>query len=99
MFVANRVQAIHEGSSPDQWFHVDSTDNPADDGSRGVWSKRWLQGPDFLLSSKPYIHHINTELSIHDAEVKCLNTVKNESHDKAHVHTFRKWYSTIKMWA
>ena len=56
VFVANRVQRIHEGSSPEQWLHVDSAKNPADDGSRGVWSKRWLEGPTFLKNKDLCVH-------------------------------------------
>jgi hypothetical protein len=53
-FVANRVSAIHEGSSPAQWRYVDSASNPADDASRGLSADdmvkpgRWLVGPTFL---------------------------------------------------
>lgn len=35
-FVANRVSAIHAGSNPNQWRHVESQLNPADDVSRGL---------------------------------------------------------------
>ena len=35
-FVANRVTAIHEDSKPEQWRHVNSALNPADDASRGL---------------------------------------------------------------
>ena len=52
-FVANRLTIIHEGSKVDQWRHVPSTVNPADDASRGFaaheMNNRWLQGPEFLL--------------------------------------------------
>ena len=53
-FVANRVGFIHDHTSPEQWRHVDSERNPADDTSRGlsasdlVNSSRWLCGPCFL---------------------------------------------------
>ena len=53
-FVANRVAAIQEASSPSQWRHVSSDQNPADDASRGLSAdaftnkSRWLSGPDFL---------------------------------------------------
>ena len=36
VFVANRVQLIRDHSSPRQWKCVDSTENPADDASRGL---------------------------------------------------------------
>ena len=35
-FVANRVQAIQEYSSANQWNYIPSEDNPADDTSRGM---------------------------------------------------------------
>ena len=50
-FVGNRVQAIQEYSSANQWNYIPSEDNPADDASRGmafkIFSKitRWFQGP------------------------------------------------------
>ena len=53
-FVANRVASIQEASSPSQWRHVCSEQNPADDASRGLSAEaltdnsRWLRGPDFL---------------------------------------------------
>ncbi|XP_064647483.1 uncharacterized protein LOC135500166 [Lineus longissimus] len=53
-FVANRVAKIHEGSSPTQWRHVDTENNPADDVSRGLMADeliantRWNDGPGFL---------------------------------------------------
>ena len=50
-FVANRVAAIHNASSPSQWHYVNTELNPADDASRGVQTdalERWIQGPEFL---------------------------------------------------
>ena len=53
-FVANRVAAMQEASSPSQWRHVSSEQNPADDASRGFSAhaltnkSQWLRGPEFL---------------------------------------------------
>ena len=53
-FVANRVAAIQEASSPSQWRHASSEQNPANDASGGLSAdaltnkSRWLRGPDFL---------------------------------------------------
>ena len=53
-YVANRVAVIHGGSTTDQWRHVPSDLNPADDLSRGlsaddmVHNRRWISGPSFL---------------------------------------------------
>lgn len=54
-FVANRVTVIREHSHPSQWHYVKSADNPADQASRGMKVKNfmesntWLSGPSFLL--------------------------------------------------
>lgn len=56
IFVANRVRTIREFSSPAQWKYVRTTNNPADDGSRGLdpatfmTNRRWLNGPEFLCN-------------------------------------------------
>ena len=47
-FVSNRLEVIHDGSSPSDWRYVSSADNPADDASRGRQTGRWLTGPAFL---------------------------------------------------
>lgn len=99
VFVANRVQKIHEGSYPEQWFHVNSAENPADDGSRGIWSKRWLHGPDFLKKSDLRIHQVTSEVSPHDVEVKCFVTQSDKSQEVSKVHLFGNWFSTLKLWA
>ena len=52
-FVANRVAEIQEATKFEDWHHVPTLDNPADDASRGVPASalarsRWLHGPSFL---------------------------------------------------
>ena len=53
-FVANCVAVIREGSSPSQWRHVRSEDNPAEYASRGLKANEmgkleiWKRGPNFL---------------------------------------------------
>ncbi|XP_064646730.1 uncharacterized protein LOC135499716 [Lineus longissimus] len=39
IFVANRTQQIRDVSSPQQWSHVNTTENPADTASRGSDAK------------------------------------------------------------
>lgn len=79
VFVANRVQQIQDATSPSQWHHVRSEENPADDASRGIsvdellGTSKWLSGPDFLwkpeLPSGDDNLHDNL-LSSDDPEVK-----------------------------
>lgn len=57
-FVANRISTIREVSSPSQWRHVGSKENPADAVSRGMKvpdllkNQSWLKGPSFRWKSK-----------------------------------------------
>ena len=54
IFVANRVQLIHDHSTAKQWRYVQSSYNPADFASRGlsgqamIECEEWFQGPAFL---------------------------------------------------
>ncbi|XP_054773404.2 uncharacterized protein LOC129281498 [Lytechinus pictus] len=53
VFVANRVRQIRDESSPNQWRHVSTQDNPADAPSRGLTfdqleASKWFMGPDFI---------------------------------------------------
>ena len=41
-FVTNRVAIIRDGSQPNQWFHVNGDNNPADDASRGLTADIFL---------------------------------------------------------
>ncbi|KAK3737845.1 hypothetical protein QZH41_004783 [Actinostola sp. cb2023] len=57
IFVANRIQQIHDLSEPDQWHYVKTDENPADAASRGLTAlqlvndSKWLKGPEFLWKS------------------------------------------------
>ncbi len=54
VFVANRVQLIHDFTEPSQWRFVNTESNPADIASRGhsahelLSNSTWLNGPAFL---------------------------------------------------
>ena len=54
VFVAKRVQQIHDRTQPFQWRYVKTKENPADDASRGLSPRelvdhsKWLTGPDFI---------------------------------------------------
>ena len=60
VYVANRVQFIHDHTSPAQWRHVESRSNPADEGSRGLNAKnfvqksQWIKGPEFLWQTEDH---------------------------------------------
>lgn len=84
-FVANRLQIIHEGSDPAQWFYIDSKSNPADIASRGetadglLQNETWVNGPSFLWKPKeawPTYPDVQdgSPLTEKDPEVKCMHT-------------------------
>ena len=56
-FVANRVGEIQANTSPSQWQHVSTAENPADTCSRGASPKQlaedktWWEGPEWLKKS------------------------------------------------
>ena len=84
-FVANRIAVIRDGSSPSQWHHVTTEENPADDASRGLSANhlttpRWINGPEFLTKSSSNwpesTANLKLELSDDDPEVKKDKEVK-----------------------
>ncbi|XP_033103930.1 uncharacterized protein LOC117106642, partial [Anneissia japonica] len=57
IFVANRVAVILNLSKPSQWMYVRTSNNPADEASRGqkiedfLRNTRWKDGPEYLNQS------------------------------------------------
>ena len=57
MYIGNRIAEIRDITSTNQWTYVNTKDNPADQGRRGLKVTEmtekylWLQGPQFLLFS------------------------------------------------
>ena len=61
-FVSSRVGEIQSNSDPNQWKHIPSEDNVADDLLRGIrineLQGRWKNGPEFLkIQLKKYDQH------------------------------------------
>ncbi|XP_022096554.1 uncharacterized protein LOC110982458 [Acanthaster planci] len=57
VYVANRVHKIHTMSTPNQWHHVPTDENPADLASRSVPASQlnatmWFRGPNFLWNQE-----------------------------------------------
>lgn len=89
-FVANRVTLIREATNPSQWNYIGTTENPADQASRGLKAKSliqegtWIKGPNFLLNNEcdwPKQPVQRKESLQDDPEVKntvTVNTIKVE---------------------
>ena len=109
-FVANRITKIRDCTVPAQWHHIDSSQNPADDLSRGLSAKgllesqRWLMGPEFLWKSEdnwPKHPDIFENLSEIDPEVKqerkiCLATAQCITDICDIFLRFSSWYKLKK---
>ena len=84
-FAANRVQAIRDHASPEQWRYVDTKDNPADDASRGlganelIRSERWWNGPNFLWKPLPNETSFDPQVSPDDPEVRKVTVLASTS--------------------
>ncbi|KAL0839771.1 hypothetical protein ABMA28_016409 [Loxostege sticticalis] len=97
-YVYNRVTEITDNTSSSNWYHVPTSMNPADIGSRGLnpqqlgSNKLWFCGPDFLhhntilLPPQPLNNNTDTL-----PELKLLCHITNESAD----HEYLQRYSTF----
>ena len=104
VYVANRVAQIRSKTTKEQWNYIDSSSNPADDGSRGMSAMqflknpRWITGPRFLWQPEDeWIEPTPIEvIPLDDPEVKqsCFSTNVKEtwSLGKA-IETFSTWQS------
>jgi len=74
VYVANRVQQIREISDPNAWMYVDTSENPAEDVSRGLTARqllddsRWLKGPEFLWKDGPFKAELQPEHPLDEAD-------------------------------
>lgn len=58
-----------------------------------------MKGPDFLRRRDLIAECINPVVTNDDTEVKCLHSFGDEPQPAVQVHTFRNWFSTLKLWA
>ncbi|XP_042880690.1 uncharacterized protein LOC122258664 [Penaeus japonicus] len=103
-FVVNRLGTIHRASSPNQWHHVRSEDNPADDATRGLSAQelikggRWKFGPSFLRYEKDWPPKlVISEASNHDPEIRkqdhlLATTVEDQNPTDKLLEHYSSWY-------
>jgi len=104
-YVANRVQLIHEHTTPSQWHYVETALNTADEGSRGTSPKdfmeksEWIKGPDFLKEpveswwkEETYEEHVDSD-SPEFKNVKVNTSAVKESNDiLKRLEWFSSWF-------
>ena len=104
-YVANRVQLIHEHTTPSQWHYVETTRNTADEGSKGMPPKdflgksEWIKGTDFLkepveswLKDETYEEHVDADSrEVKDLKVNA-SAVKENSDILKRLQRFSSWH-------
>lgn len=110
VYVANRVQEIHDKTSPKQWRYVETTSNPADEASRGlaareIQNSKWICGPEFLWKEQGQWpdamrteEMIVDEVSEQDPEVKRGVTMATAASvpDADRIEYFSDWFRAKK---
>ena len=86
IFVANRVQQIHDHSVSSQWRYIETKENPADIASRGVsaedlvQNRKWFNGPEFLWEKVlPESTEELPVISSDDQEVKKVQVLETQT--------------------
>ena len=85
VFVANRIGNILRFSSPEQWNHVPSDQNPADLASRGktlneLKNSEWFSGPAFLKERELPSQSEPSPVPLESLEVKQVRATSASSH-------------------
>ena len=103
--MANRVELIHEHTTPSQWHYVETALNTADEGSRGrlpkdfVEKSEWIKCPDFLkepveswLKEETYEEHVDADSpEVKDFRVNA-SAVKENSDILKRLQRFSSWH-------
>lgn len=106
VFVANRVQRIRQTTSPEQWYYIDTAENPADHASRGLkvadlTNSNWLTGPKFLWEREVVTEQSMPELLVGDPEVKAIQVLDTEATQHCditeHLSRFSKWATAVNV--
>lgn len=69
VYVSNRVKRVHSSSSPTQWTHVPTEQNPAGLATRSVCatqlsSSMWLTGPPFRTLTKTFAEPLSCSVRL-----------------------------------
>ena len=81
VFVANRIQKIHEYTSPLQWNRIGTAENPSDYASRGIRYtetekvKLWLQAPKMLWGNIENWNKGGSNMHVADDDVELKTPV------------------------
>ena len=99
-FVASRLHMIKENSNVEQWKYVPSKKNPADDASRGLNFKNFVQidklfhGPKFLWKSQPSCETSSVPVLLRPEDLELKKQVKT---NKIAVEDEEKYWRKILM--
>ena len=106
IFVANRIQEIHDVSQSSQWRHISGQLNPADLASRSlkgaeiIDSQLWFQGPPFLHQENLILPDTEFDTVNHDdselRNVFCNANMTTEGLDVFNFRLFSEWRSLTR---
>ncbi|KAA8592103.1 hypothetical protein FQN60_017558, partial [Etheostoma spectabile] len=106
VFVANRVQRIRETTNPEQWYYVDTVENPADHASRGLKvaeliNSNWFVVPKFLWERELVTNQGPSDLLVGDPEVKTIQVLTTEAAKQVEfqerLSRFSKWTTVVNV--
>ncbi|XP_053389483.1 uncharacterized protein LOC123532195 [Mercenaria mercenaria] len=101
IYVENRVSRILRFSKPSQWLYIETSNNPADEGTRGMKPSElkqciWLSGEPLLTISNDI--SANYQLQNPDDDVEVRPIVKSMKTDiRLGVSRFEKFFSWIRL--
>ena len=108
VFVANRLTTIHTFTDAHQWKHISSSENLADELSRGmsaeelINSSRWPRGPEFLRSTQApgktatiEDKHVPDEWHVTQAK-QSFSAQAEENFTTTFIHYFSDWERLLK---
>ena len=104
-FVSSRIGEIQSNSDPNQWRHVPSESNVADDVSRGIavheLNARWQHGPEFLRLPEEDWPEDRSEPSKQNAPKEMRGTVCNLKETKSPIDPkqYSCWRKLIRVTA
>ena len=106
IFVANRVQLIHDNTNKNCWRYVATDTNPSDAASRGITTedkqavKMWLNGPQYLWETNEDWTEDPAEFSVahEDPEVRAIKCTNTTITNKQFENPFEQIFERCSDW-
>ena len=107
VYVTNRIQQVIDNCSPQSWFYVPTTSNPADHASRGLTiesllkpQSSWFTGPEFLQHEPIRLpKQLIPQVKADDPEVKALASATSQKEPSLakRLERLSSWKKAVKV--